>query len=91
MNIQISYDGQYPNLCRGHLRITIDGVLWDFGDGALTSTGGTNWRAEDDEESVWEGPWLVDEWPKNFPEKYKHKVLDAINNTISWGCCGGCL
>lgn len=39
MNIKIEYDGKYPNLCRGNLKITIDGVLWDFGYYALRSGG----------------------------------------------------
>lgn len=34
--------------------------------------------------------WEVKEWPKDFPEEYKSKVIDLINANIPFGvCCGG--
>ena len=37
--IKIDYDGEYPNLCRGNLKVTIDDVEYDFGTGRLMSGG----------------------------------------------------
>lgn len=55
MDIKVEYDGAWPNLCRGNLKITIDGVLWDFGCYSLSS-GGEILR--DDDWNMWpeEGP-----------------------------------
>ena len=37
--IKIEYDGKFPNLCSGHLKVWIDDVLYDFGIYALISGG----------------------------------------------------
>lgn len=91
--IEIQYDGKYPNLCSGHLVVTIDGVVWDFGKYCL-STGGcayfkvskTGW-----EDVVEEGEWDITDYPEGFPEELKEAVLKKVNEEIPWGCCGGCL
>ena len=87
MNIRVEYDGKWPNLCRGHLFVIINDYTWDFGIGSITSGGITNWRKN----NVTEGNWTVNNWPENFPEKYKNKTIKKINNDIPWGCCGGCI
>lgn len=88
--IKIKYDGEYPNLCSGHLIVTIDGVEWDFGIYSLSSGGSVTFD-DKGEENVTEGKWEVSEWPKGFPEEQKQVVLDAINAQIEHGCCGGCV
>jgi len=90
MNIKIEYDGSYPNLCRGQLIVTIDEKRWDFGFHSLSS-GGSVWFDSDWNEHVGSGFWTVSEWPKDFPDSLKEAVTDAINNQISYGCCGGCV
>jgi len=90
MNITIKYDGAYPNLCSGKLLVTIDGKKWIFPDYCLSS-GGSVWFSKDWDEHVESGPWKINEWPKNFPVKYKVAVLDAVNSEIRHGCCGGCV
>ena len=90
-NVDVQYDGGYPNLCRGRLVITIDDKVWDFGQYNLHS-GGCVWFSDNyRDEHIDSGPWSVDEWPDEFPEADKDLVLDAINSKIIWGCCGGCI
>ena len=91
MNIKIDYNGAYPSLCSGHLKITIDGKLWDFGEYCLMS-GGSAYIGADGREVIEEGDWSVN-FPDNFPpdEKLRSEVLKAINEQIPHGCCGGCI
>jgi hypothetical protein len=90
VKIKIEYDGSYPNLCRGKLFIIIAGKKWEFPDYCLSSGGSVSF---DDEwnENVASGPWLIKEWPKDFPDEFKDSVTEAINSEIRWGCCGGCV
>jgi hypothetical protein len=90
MSIEIQYDGSYPNLCSGTLVVTIDGVEWQFPRYALCS-GGSVWFDEDWSENVTQGDWTIVEWPAGFPENIKKDVLEAINENIQSGCCGGCV
>ena len=92
-NIRIEYDGKWPCLCMGHLKVWIDDTLWDFGTHALSSGG---YIEHDGYFNDWEthsGEWTIDDysWPKDFPEDMKKAVLDKINEEIPWGCCGGCI
>ena len=86
MGIKIKYDGKYPNLCSGHLVVTVDNVRCDFGNYALHSTGGIKANYS----GTRKGPWEVD-YPKDFPKHLKTPVLEAINSNIEHGCCGGCI
>ena len=89
-NITVEYDGSFPNLCRGHLIVRINGKVYDFGKYCLASGGSvsfdSNWQ-----EIVTSGPWSIFEWPVEFPEEYKADVIAAVNNKIPNGCCGGCV
>ena len=89
MNIEIKYDGRYPNLCRGRLIVTVDNVAYIFPKYCLSS-GGSVWFTEDWDERVDEGDWTVNEWPKDFPNDLKWAVTNAINEKIEHGC-GGCV
>lgn len=88
--ITIEYDGAYPNLCSGQLFVTINGKRWTFTRYCLASGGSvsfdSNWS-----EQIGTGPWTVSKWPEGFPEDQKVAVVDAINEEIPWGCCGGCV
>jgi hypothetical protein len=92
MEIKIEYDGAYPNLCRGHLIVYIDGKKWDFGKYCLNSGGGVH-RSEDWDMWSTEGEWEVENWPDGFPadRQLRKSVVDCINEQISHGCCGGCI
>lgn len=92
MNIKIEYDGKYPCLCMGHLKVWIDDKLWEFGKFVLSS-GGCVTHDEDWNFEVEEGEWSIPDysWPKDFPEHLKEKVIEKINEEIPHGCCGGCI
>lgn len=89
MEIKIDYDGTYPNLCSGHLFVTIDDEKWDFGEYCLSSGGYVTFD-NDWNEYVTDGPWTVT-FPKDFPDELKEIVEGEINMKIPWGCCGGCV
>lgn len=89
MQINIEYDGAYPNLCSGNLVVTIDDKRYGFGN--CLCSGGSVTFDEDWQEHVTQGPWSINEWPGDFPEELKESVLEAINEEIPHGCCGGCV
>ena len=88
--IKIKYDGEFPNLCSGHLEVWVGDKYYDFGEYALSSGGGVSFD-EDWNEKVWSGEWHIEEYPKDFPMEYKDDLLEVINKEIPWGCCGGCV
>lgn len=90
MDIKIKYDGKYPNLCSGHLFVYIDEVEYDFGTHCLSSEGSCGFTEEWDE-LVEKGLWSICKFPEEFPEVLKLHVINAVNEKIRLGCCGGCL
>lgn len=86
----ISYDGSYPNLCRGVLVVEKDGKQYSI-YGALFSGGCCSFD-EDWEENVEEGPWVI--IPDKLPDELKGDVAELeelVNANVPFGCCGGCL
>lgn len=83
-DMKIEYDGSYPNLCSGTLRVTVGPKIWDM-QYVLFSGGGL-----DKDYEAYSGPWSLDNLPKDFPENLREKLLELVNDQISWGCCGGC-
>jgi hypothetical protein len=90
MTIEIEYDGSYPNLCSGTLVAVIDGTRWTFPPYCMSSGGGV-WFDDDWGDHTDEGPWGISRWPEDFPEDKKQAVLDAVNDKVRPGCCGGCI
>lgn len=84
----VSYDGQYPNLCSGTLVLKIDGVEITMPKYCMRS-GGRVWFDENWLEHVETGRWSVDV-PDNL-SKYKEEIEDCVNESVSYGCCGGCV
>ena len=87
----IGYDGKYPNLCSGTLKIKIDDKTY-FLNGILSSGGcivGNLFNGEDLE--VTTGEWTVD--LDSYPElqKYQKEITELVNENIPYGCCGGCI
>jgi len=90
MKIDVIYDGAYPNLCAGNLVVVINGTRWDFPPYCLDS-GGSVWFDDEWCEHVESGPWSISGWPEGFPEELRAITVDAVNEKIPWGCCGGCV
>lgn len=86
----ISHNLPAYNACRGSFTCETDGKEWYFPKGSLHSGGSVSFD-ENWSETVEEGPWTINEWPKGFPEDKKWEVLDLINEEFPWGCCGGCV
>ena len=88
----VSYDGKYPNLCRGQLVVEIDGKLVKFGLPLFSddlqfdykpfwmSGGGVELDPETCDVNVTEGPWIKDYCisEKDFPKE----IWDAIPQLI---------
>ena len=83
----ISYDGKYPNLCRGILTVEIEGKIISIPRYSCSSGGSVTW----DEQwnfYIERGPWTV-----NVPDQYadyKEEIEECMNANVKWGCCGGC-
>lgn len=83
----ISYDGKYPNLCTGVLRLRIDGEVVTFTE-SFWSSGG----CVDCEFGCSQGEWMIEE--AKLPDKYKVYVYEidrVFNENVKWGHCGGCI
>lgn len=86
----ISYDGAWPNLCRGTLTVEKDGKQYSM-YGVLVSGGSVSFDA-DWEADVEEGDWIID---RNAlaPELQDDwlELESLVNDEIPHGCCGGCI
>lgn len=91
-DIHVSYNGTYPNLCSGTLVVEIEDRVWRFPSYCLSS-GGSVWFSSGWEEHVEYGPWTITEFPEDFPDcpYLRDAVQRAVNDSIQWGCCGGCI
>lgn len=83
----VSYNGEYPNLCRGLLVLLIDGEKVEL-DCCLISGGGCYFDKD------WESFIDFGAWDIELPDelmKYKKEILECVNENIEYGCCGGCI
>ena len=85
----VSYDGTYPCLCKGILKMELDGKIITFPRHCLIS-GGSIFN-EDLEEDIIEDEWTIDCYPPNFPKELEDKATELVNENIPFGCCGGCI
>ena len=83
----ISYDGSYPNLCRGTLMVEIDGIIHKLKN--CLSSGGNVWFDDDWSEHVDSGLWSVT--VPNELIQYASEIEDLVNYKVEQGCCGGCV
>jgi hypothetical protein len=88
--IEVRYNGSYPNLCSGDLVVIIDKEEWKFPSYCLSSGGSVSFD-NDWSEEISNGEWSISDWPKDFPDDLKQETVEAINDSIDWGCCGGCI
>ena len=86
----ISYDGKWPCLCFGTLKIKVDGKEYSLKN-VMISGGSTYFTNGWSEAHIEEGPWTVelDEYPELM--KYEKEITDLVNSEVPWGCCGGCI
>ena len=85
----VGYNGAFPNLCSGELKIKVNGKIYG---GIHIISGGRVWFDEGWGEHVEDGPWDVDE--DTLPDeikKYKEEIKTVVNDNVCWGCCGGCV
>ena len=85
----LEYDGAYPCLCGGTLKIKVNGKLYCL-DNALMS-GGDVTHDDNWDFYVTTGDWEVD--LEQFPElePYKEQITELVNHNVTKGCCGGCI
>lgn len=81
-----SYDGKYPHLCIGTLKLQIGDEIREYDD-LILSRGYVTPEGE-----VVRMPWEIHEevLEKDIRGWAKY-IRDLINKNIDWGCCGGCL
>lgn len=87
---KIEYDGDYPNLCSGTLKVYTEDKSWVFPRYCLCSGGSVSFT-EDWEEVITKDAWNITDYPNDFPEEFKEELLDLVNFEIPYGCCGGCV
>ena len=85
----ISYDGEYPCLCMGTLKIEVEGKPYALEQ--VMQSGGSVWFDDDWNDYTDYGEWSVDlsEYPELEP--YKKEITDLVNEHVEQGCCGGCI
>lgn len=86
----VSYNGEWPCLCHGTLKIKVNGELYIL-EHALSSGGRI--CSSEDWSNMWaeQGPWSIDldEYPEL--EQYREEIEDVVNCHVEQGCCGGCI
>lgn len=103
----IAYNGAYPNLCSGVLKLEIEGHLYVFGPKwkateeekrelhpEFWSPGGSCGFAGNNHTSSYcdQGEWTID--AEQLPEELQSYVAEidrVFNENVEHGCCGGCL
>jgi hypothetical protein len=88
-NIQVFYDGEYPNTCRGVLRILIDGEEV-YNEQYVCRSSGSVWFDDNWGEHVETGELY---WKEEEAVKFDADVREAVANKLSdfCVCCGGCI
>jgi len=87
----INYTGEWPNLCRGILTISVGGEIFNLSQ-ILISGGDCSFSSDYSSSDVSSGGWEI--YESNLPEKLRgfHKqIVELVNDNIEKGCCGGCL
>ena len=94
-NIQfISYDGKYPNLCKGKLTLKVENDIVDFID--ILETNGRSYFDNKWEPHIEKGQWYlcsddIELNSFNFSYEEINLIEKLINENVELGCCGGCL
>lgn len=101
----VSYDGKWPNLCSGVLKLKDEnGDTYRFGPDYYSNpenryyprfwhSGGCIY-SNDDLSDIWatKGLWEFDDFTKNeFLFENQKQLIDIFNENVEMGCCGGCI
>jgi hypothetical protein len=86
-NIKVEYDGEYPNTCKGSLKITVNGDLIYNKEFCCESTGSV-WFDDEWNAHIEDGELLWDD-ADGFDKEIQKAVNDVLNNCSV--CCGGCI
>ena len=89
----VSYDGEYPILCDGTLKVILDNGE-ELEISSPCASGGGICRSEDWDMWPEEGEWKIGYGLKNnkiLTKEDKQKVVDWFNENVPHGCCGGCI
>ncbi len=84
----VSYNGEFPNLCRGTLVIKVNGEEISLENYLIS--GGQCWFDKDKNGHVESGDWRLSQLPDNL-ESYRAEILKVVNENVEHGCCGGCI
>lgn len=84
----VSYNGKFPNLCRGTLVIKVNGEEISL-ENYLVS-GERCWFDKDRVGHVERGNWRLSQLPNDL-EQYRDEILKVVNENVPHGCCGGCI
>ena len=87
----VSYDGRYPNLCRGTLKIKVNEKLYALN--YCMCSGGKVWFDSSWGDHTEYGPWSINIDESTYPEllPYVDEITRVVNENVQWGCCGGCI
>lgn len=101
----VSYNGKYPNLCRGTLVLNINGIDITFAPDekridnvtifpTFWSTGGSTEFHDPGYLNPYttNGEWVI--YEEDLPEQYRQYVSEideVFNDNVPFGCCGGCI
>ena len=93
----VSYDGGYPNLCSGLLKIKVKGTIYEFHPYKRCQKLDIKpefWRSGgglDDDYHPYHGEWIIDisKLPEEL-QQYAFEIDRLFNENVEYGCCGGC-
>lgn len=89
-DLKISYDGEYPCLCMGILKVEKNSNIYKIEH--VLMSGGNIWITDDGDAGTNTGSWDLD--LDRLPEELKagyEQIKEWVNNNIELGCCGGCI
>lgn len=84
----VSYNGKFPNLCRGTLVIKVNGEEINLENYLIS--GGQCWFDNKRNGHIETGDWRLCQLPNNL-EPYREEIPKVVNENVSRGCCGGCI
>lgn len=85
----VSYNGKFPNLCRGTLIIKVNGK-----EAVLKNclySGGRCGFGQKRNEHIETGDWRLCTCLPDDLEQYRDEILKVVNENVPHGCCGGCI